>query len=62
MRIRTAKVAVLLAAWLAVLAVGRAAFADEAVSSERRLPKNVLAYVSLRNISDFKAQWQQTVP
>jgi hypothetical protein len=61
MKIRTAKVAVLLAAWLAVLALGRAAFADEAVSSERRLPKNVLAYVSLRNITDFKAQWARSL-
>src|SRR5262245_27466111 len=61
MRIRTAKVAVLLAAWFAVLACGRAGLADEAVSSEKRLPKNVLAYVSLRNVADFKAQWAKSL-
>lgn len=58
---RSRKIAVVLAAFLAVAANGRLAPADEAIPSEKRLPKNVLAYVSLRNVPDFKAQWSKTL-
>ncbi len=58
---RTRKLAVWLAACLLAVAAGRAGFADEAIPSERRLPKNVVAFMSLRNVSDFKAQWSKTL-
>src|SRR5262245_40379571 len=61
MKIRTAKMTVVLAVWLAVGVCGRTGFAEEAVSSEKRLPKNVLAYVSVRNITDLKAQWAKSL-
>jgi hypothetical protein len=50
-----------LAAGLAVISAGRAAFAEESIPCEKRLPKNVLGYVSLRNVADFKAQWAKTL-
>jgi hypothetical protein len=61
MKTRTGKVAVVLAVWFALGAGGRAAFADEPIPSEKRIPKNVLAYVSLRNVTEFKAQWPKTL-
>ena len=53
-------------AWLsaigfAVLAMGQGAFADEPIPSERRLPKNVVAYLSLRDVAEFKSQWSKTL-
>lgn len=53
--------AVLLAIGFAVLATARPGFADEAIPSERRLPKNVVAYASLRDVADFKSQWTRTL-
>ncbi len=58
--------AMLLAVGITVLATGRTGFADESVPSdrvpsERRLPKNVVAYVSLRDVADFKVQWSKTL-
>ncbi len=62
MRSRTLKLAVALALLFAVVgAIGRSAFADEQVPCDRRLPKNVLAFVSLRNVSDFKTEWSKTL-
>jgi len=61
MKTRTGKLTVVLAALAAVAAIRSAALADEAIPCERRLPKNVLAYVSLRNIADFKEQWSKTL-
>jgi hypothetical protein len=66
MAIRRVKLAVVLAAWLVAAwfvatSGGSARAADEAILSERRLPKNVLAFVSLRNCNDFKAQWSKTM-
>src|SRR6478609_9042898 len=53
--------AMLLAIGFAVLAIGRTGFADEPVPSDRRLPKNVVAYMSLHDVADFKAQWAKTL-
>jgi hypothetical protein len=61
MQSRTGKVAVVLAVWLAMAAGSRAVAAAEPIPCEKRLPKNVLAYVSLRNVADFKAQWSKTL-
>jgi len=44
-----------------VLSTGStAAFADAAVPGDRRLPKNVVAYLSVRNVQEFKSQWSHT--
>jgi hypothetical protein len=51
----------LLAIGFAVLAIGRTGFADEPVPSDRRLPKNVVAYMSLHDVGDFKARWAKTL-
>lgn len=61
MKIRKWTWATLLAIGFAVLASGRTGFADEAVPSERRLPKHVVAYLSLRDIAEFKSQWSKTL-
>jgi hypothetical protein len=53
--------AMALAALIALAAWCRPALADETIPCEKRLPKNVLAYVSLRNIADFKEQWSKTL-
>lgn len=53
--------AVVSAAWVAFALVGRAAYADEPIKCEKRLPQNVLGYVSLRNVADFKTQWPKTL-
>jgi hypothetical protein len=55
------KLTAVLAVWLTMAAIGRAVTADEPIPSEKRLPKNVLAYVSLRNVADFKTQWSKTL-
>jgi hypothetical protein len=51
----------MLAAGLILLALVRAGFADEAVPSDKRLPKNVVAYMSVRNVKDLKTQWSKTL-
>lgn len=66
MQMRRRTWATLLAICVGVLATARASLADEPgsserVSSERRLPKNVVAYVSLRDIADFQSQWSKTL-
>src|SRR5579859_2269687 len=53
--------ATLLAIGFAMLAIGRNTFADEPVLGDRRLPKNVVAYMSLRDVADFKSQWSKTL-
>jgi hypothetical protein len=58
---RTGKISVILAAWLSIATANHVTFAEDSVPCEKRLPKNVLGYVSLRNISDFKTQWAKTV-
>jgi hypothetical protein len=42
-------------------AFARSASSDEQVPCDRRLPRNVLAFVSLRNVTDFKVQWSKTL-
>lgn len=61
MKTRSRILAVLLAACVIVTALGRTIFADEAIPSDRRLPKNTVAFVSFRDFSDFKAAWSKTV-
>lgn len=61
MKMRNVKLTALLLAWLAGLASGQTTRADETVPSERRLPKNVVAYASLRNVTEFKEQWSKTL-
>ena len=61
MKMRNKTGAMLLAIGFAVLAMGRTAFAEEPIPSERRLPKNVVAYMSLRDVADFKSQWTKTL-
>ena len=61
MKTVTCKYAIALAAMTALAGWCRPALADEAILCEKRLPKNVLAYVSLRNIADFKEQWSKTL-
>jgi len=58
---RTKAGTLLLAIALLVLAVGRNGLADDQVSSDRRLPKNVVAYMSLRDVGDLKTQWAKTL-
>src|SRR4051812_42996590 len=61
MRFRTAKLGVVLTLLVVAGAISRSAVADEQVPCDRRLPKNVLAFVSLRNVSDFKTEWSKTL-
>jgi hypothetical protein len=61
MKMRIVTWATLLAISVGVLAPCRASLADEAVPSDRRLPKNVVAYGSLRDVGDFKARWSKTL-
>src|SRR5437763_1240885 len=66
MKMRRRTWATLLTICVAVLTTGRAGRADEPISSERvpsdrRLPKNVVAYLSLRDVADFKSQWPKTL-
>lgn len=53
------------ALWLAVLwalVVGaRPLAAEEAIPGDRRLPRNVVAFMSLRNVNDFREQWNQSL-
>jgi hypothetical protein len=61
MTMRNKTWAMLLAIGFALLAICQNAFADEPVPSDRRLPKNVVAYMSLRDVADFKSQWTKTL-
>jgi hypothetical protein len=61
MKMRKLKLTAVLLAWLAGLAFGQTTRGDEAVPSERRLPRNVVAYASLRNVTEFKEQWSKTL-
>lgn len=61
MKIWTRKWAFVSAAWVAVAVVGQTGSAGESIPCEKRLPKNVLGYVSLRNVADFKTQWPKTL-
>ncbi len=53
--------ALLLAIGFAVLSMARTGLADEPVPSDRRLPKNVAAYMSLRDVTDFKSKFSKTL-
>lgn len=57
-RIRT--VAVALAVVMASLASATAVLAEDTIPGERRLPRDVVAYLSMRNVSELRAQWAQT--
>jgi len=61
MKMQKIKMTALLLAWLAGLAFGQTTRGDDAVPSERRLPRNVVAYASLRNVTEFKEQWSKTL-
>jgi hypothetical protein len=61
MKMRMRIGATLLAIGLAILATCRSGRADESVPSERRLPKNVVAYASLHDVADLKSQWVKTL-
>ncbi len=61
MKMRIRNWETLLAAGLILLALARGSFADEAIPSEKRLPKNVVAYMSVKNVKDFKSQWAKTL-
>ena len=60
MKTRTAGAALALGLCLVWALQARTA-AAERIPSERRLPKGVLAYVSLHDVSDLKAQWAKTL-
>lgn len=61
MKIVSGKLVVAAAFCLALVAQTRPLVADERIPCERRLPANVLGFVSLRNIADFKAGWGKTL-
>lgn len=61
MNVRSRTPALLLVAQLAILAWAGALSADDVIPGERRLPRDVVAYVSFRNIADLRAQWGQTL-
>jgi hypothetical protein len=61
MNVRSRTVVLLLAAQVAILAWSGALSADDAIPCERRLPRDVVAYVSFRNIAEFRTQWAQTL-
>jgi hypothetical protein len=61
MKMRIRNWETLLAAGLILLVVARGSFADEAIPSDKRLPKNVVAYVSVKNVREFKSQWAKTL-
>lgn len=48
-------------AFCIVLCLAHAARAAEVVYSDHRLPKDTLGYITVRNVPEFKAQWQKTV-
>jgi hypothetical protein len=50
---------VLAAQWAALLWAGALA-ADDAIPCERRLPRDVVAYVSFRNVAELRTQWALT--
>lgn len=45
---------------LAVLCATRTVGAEDVVPSDRRLPKQVLGYVSLRSVAELKTHWSKT--
>ncbi|MBI3860899.1 MAG: hypothetical protein HY290_03285, partial [Planctomycetia bacterium] len=51
----------LLAAAVLFLVAARGAIAEEAIPGDKRLPKNVVAYMSLKNVNEFKTQWPKTL-
>lgn len=55
------RAAFIVAVQLLALGLAQGARADDAILSDRRLPPNVLAYVSLRNIPELKTQWNKTL-
>ncbi|MBS0261070.1 MAG: hypothetical protein JSS02_03865, partial [Planctomycetes bacterium] len=52
---------ILWAAGLLLLALGRPSRADEAITSDRRLPKNTVVYLSARNVNELKADWPKSL-
>src|SRR5215471_6355008 len=62
MKVRMTKAVALVAVGMSALTSFTGALpADEAIPCQRRLPKNVVAYVSLRDASEFRAQWSKTL-
>lgn len=61
MKVRFRALAFSLVALLAVAVFGGKLLADNAIPCERRLPRDVVAYVSFRNIAELKTQWSQTL-
>ncbi|MSR57264.1 MAG: DUF3352 domain-containing protein [Planctomycetaceae bacterium] len=61
MQIRTRTLALVLAAQLTSIFWARSLAADEAIPSERRLPRDVVAYLSLRNVAELRTQWGQSL-
>src|SRR5579862_8205288 len=59
MRIRN-RLAVV-AAGLLMLSLVRTGWAGETVSFDKRLPKSVVGYASIRNVKEFKTQWSKTL-
>lgn len=61
MAIRTRIRGTMLTAAFMVLALARAGLAEEAILSDKRLPKNVVAYLSVKNVAEFKTHWAKTL-
>lgn len=58
--LRICTLALLVLAQLGALAATPALAADATISTDRRLPKDVLAYVSIRNFAEFRKQMGDT--
>jgi hypothetical protein len=50
-----------LTAGMLFLALANPAVADDVIVSDRRIPKNAVLHVSIRNISALKAEWPKTL-
>jgi hypothetical protein len=61
MKIRIRNRLAVLVAGLLMLSLARTGWAGESVSFDKRLPKSVVGYASIRNVKEFKAQWSKTL-
>ena len=60
MKTRTSALALVLAVQISTLLVGAHVRADDPVSADRRVPKQVLAFASIRNVGELKERWNKT--
>src|SRR5262245_11457117 len=61
MLLRTRMPALALAIQLTALLCARGLSADEPVSAERRVPRDTVAFFSVRNVAELRTQWALTL-